>query len=418
MNRFDTVLNGAAVWASYYRENPDKFVEDYLHVHLRLFQRILIVMMFWSTTFVLIACRGLGKTFICAVYCVTRCILFPRTQICIVSGTRGQAVLVLQKIIQEMKPKSRELCLEIDERHTQINTEKAQVAFKNNSVIRVVTASDTARGNRCNVLVIDEFRLVSKDTIDTVLKHFLKYKRQPDYIELTDEERLAEYDKEKNLSMYLSSAWYKNHWSYTKCTDTFNAMLDPKRRQFVCAFPYQLSLLEKLADKESIADDMAETNFSEVKFSMEMEAMFWGATENAFFDFESISRNRKLLFPMLQESVRSMLGGAPQFKITDKQRNEIRILSADIALMSSGRHKNDASSLYVNQLLPGKSGRYLSNIVYPESCEGKRTDDQALIIRRLFDEYLCDYIVLDTMGEPLPRHTVTCGAKCGRNRER
>ena len=45
-----------------------------------------------------------------------------------------------------------------------------------------------------------------------------------------------------------------------------------------------------------------------------------------------------------------------------------------------------------------KAGRYISNIVYADSYEGLRTDDQALIIRKLYDEFECDYIVLDANG--------------------
>lgn len=91
MTRYDKILNGAAYWGSFFRNNPDKFAEQYLHIELRLFQKILIVMMFCCTTFVWIAARGLGKTFLSAVYCCARCILYPGTKICIASGTRGQA---------------------------------------------------------------------------------------------------------------------------------------------------------------------------------------------------------------------------------------------------------------------------------------------------------------------------------------
>lgn len=91
MNRIDRIMDGAALWGAYYRLNPDKFATDYLHLSLKKFQKFLLVMMFWSTTFVLIACRGLGKTYLSAIYCVVRCILYPGTRVCIASGTRGQA---------------------------------------------------------------------------------------------------------------------------------------------------------------------------------------------------------------------------------------------------------------------------------------------------------------------------------------
>lgn len=81
-----------------------------------------------------------------------------------------------------------------------------------------------------------------------------------------------------------------------------------------------------------------------------------------------------------------------------KQPGEIRILSADIALMSSRRHSNDASSIFLNCMSPTKSGRYVRNITYAEAFEGARTEDQALRIRKLYDDLECDYIVLDAQG--------------------
>lgn len=398
MNRYQRVMEGAAYWGSYYRYNPDKFAEDYLHLKLKRFQKLLLVMMFWSTTFVLIACRGLGKTFLSAIYCVVRCILYPGTKVCIASGTRGQAINVLEKIMFELKPASPELCAEIDEKQSKVNGTNAQIVFFNTSVIKVVTANDNARGNRCHVLLLDEYRLISKDTIDTVLRKFLTLRRMPRYEELTEEQRKLEYSKEKNLTMYLSSAYFKDHWSYTKCIDTLKAMVDPNRRQFVCGFPYQLSISEGLLDPETVADEMAESDFSDIKFSMEMAAEFYGSADGAFFDFDSISKNRKIKYPMLPDRISSKIGNSQLIKIPQKQNGEIRILSADIALMSSKKNNNDATAIFVNQLMPTKAGRYSSNIVYADACEGLRTDDQALMVRKLFDEFACDYIVLDANG--------------------
>ena len=258
MDRYERTLNGAALWIAYFREYPEAFAEQYLHIKLRLFQKILLIMMFWSTIFVLIACRGIGKTYISAIYCVTRCVLYPGTKVCIASGKRSQAINVLEKITQELMPNSPELCAEIKE--TKTNGTNAYIIFHNTSVIKVVTAAESARGNRCNVLLLDEYRLISKDTIDTILRKFLTQRRMPKYEQLTDKERKREYAKEKNLTMYLSSAYFKDHWSYTKCLDTFKAMLDDKRRQFVCGFPYQLSIEEGLLDPETVADEMSESD--------------------------------------------------------------------------------------------------------------------------------------------------------------
>lgn len=284
-------------------------------------------------------------------------------------------------------------------------------------MIKVVTANDNARGNRCSCLILDEVRLIPKDIIDTVLRKFLTLRRMPRYSALTEEERRVEYNKERNLTCWLTSAYWADNFTYAKCIDTLKAMVDPNRRQFVCGFPYQLSILEGLLDPEAVRDDMAEQSFSEIRFSMEMEALFYGSGGDSFFDFDTVSKNRHIKFPMLPSSVSIKLNNPPPLRIPTKQRGEMRILSADIALMSSKKNNNDATAIFVNQMLPSKAGRYTSNIVYADACEGMRTDDQALMIRRLFDEFACDYIVLDANGKTMPPRVEICEVKRERKRE-
>lgn len=146
MAKNDRLMSGVALWCGYYRSNPHRFAHDYLHLNLHTFQKILLVMMNWSSITVFIGSRGIGKTFLSAVFCVIRCILYPGTKICIASGTRGQSINLLEKIMLELKPNSPELAAEIDEKQSKINGTNAQIVFKNSSYIKVVTASDSARG--------------------------------------------------------------------------------------------------------------------------------------------------------------------------------------------------------------------------------------------------------------------------------
>ncbi len=398
MTRNERIMYGAAKDCAYYRANPHRFAKDYLHLNLRLFQKIVITMMILSSNAVFIGARGIGKTFISAVFLCIRCILWPGTKAVIASGTRGQAINVLEKILLELKQNSPELVAEIDDKQSKINGTDAKIVFHNGSYIKVVTASDSSRGNRANVLILDEFRLISKDVIDTILRKFLTQRRMPKYEELTEAERRAEYDKEKNMTAYLSSAFYSDHWSYTKCQDTFRAMLDETKNQFVCSLPYQLSIEEGLLDADTVLDEMAETDFSEVKFSMEYEALFYGSVEDAFFDFVSVSKNRRIKYPMLPDKTAALLSMSQSVRISPKKNGEKRILSVDIALMTSKKRKNDASAIFINQMLPTKAGRYVSNIVFADCHEGMHTADQALMIRKLFDEYECDYLVIDAQG--------------------
>lgn len=175
-------------------------------------------------------------------------------------------------------------------------------------------------------------------------------------------------------------------------------MLDDTTRYFVCGLPYQLSIKEELLDSGAVADEMSEAGFNETKWSMEMECLWFGDLDGTFFDFDTVSKNRKIAYPMLPDDVAAKLTDAKKVKIVPKQNGEKRILSVDLALMASTKNNNDASAIFINQLLPTKTTRYTNNLIYTESSEGKHTADQALRVRKLYDMYSCDYIVIDVKG--------------------
>lgn len=390
-DREDQIIKKMAIWGSFYRSNPSKFVRDYLHITLKLFQKILITMMNYSDKFCFIAARGIGKTFLVAVFCCMRSILYPGTKICIASGTRGQSINVLEKIKTELIPRSPELENEI--KSISITNTDASVLFKNGSFIKVVTANDGARGNRANILILDEFRMIDEDTLNTVLHHFLTNPRNPGYLSKPEFSHL----KEPNKELYLSSAYFKSHWSFQKVRDYFKNMFNGNGKYFVCGIPYQLTLREGLRRREDIEDDMSESSFNEIKWSMEAEALFFGDDGGSFFNFEYIQKNRTIKYPMLPDEMILKLSDK-KLKIQPKQNGEIRILSVDIAVMSSRKNKNDATAIFINQCIPQKNNRFVNNIIYTETFEGAHTSDQALRIRKLYEDYGCNYIVIDVKG--------------------
>lgn len=391
-----SVLDSVAVWAGYYRSNPHRFAEEFLHINLTWFQKLILFMINIVPQSVFIACRGIGKTFLFAIYCVFRCVLYPGTKICVVAGTKGQAGQVLLKIMQDLKPNSPELAYEIDEKNTTLNGNNAIITFLNTSTIKVVAANDNARSNRAHILFVDEFRMVKKSIMDTVLKKFLANPRHPKFMDLPEYKGKKEY-KEPLQTIYSSSGYYKDHWCFIKTKDVAKLMLGDALKGFVCGCPWQLAVAEGIITEDIIVEQMMESDFNEITWMMEMEALFWGDSDGAFFSFESMAKNRRIKYPMLPSNLTENFADNT-LKIKPKAAGEKRLLSIDVALMSSKKNKNDASSLFITQLVPTKAGRYSVNVIYPDVWEGKHTQDQALLVRRLFDEYDCNYIVLDCKG--------------------
>lgn len=400
------LLDGVAYWGAFYRKNPQRFAKDYLNITLKPFQKILIYLLMMATNGIIIAARGIGKTWLIALYCVIRCVLFPGTKVCIASGTKGQAIEVLEKIEKEFLKNygwgSSNLNREIDHLNTGVNT--AECVFKNGSWIKVVTSTDSARHNRANVVIIDEYRMVAKDIINTVLKKFKSAPRQPGYLNNPKYKHLAE----RNCEFYLSSAFYKAHWSFDKVKSYFANMLDDKRKYLCLGFPYQLAIKEGILMREEVEDEMSEEDFDEIAWYMEMCSLWYGASGEAFFDYDDLTKQRKIknaYLPLFMYEKRGM-------NIPELLPNERRILSVDVALMATRKTKNDAASLSINVAIPNGSN-YTSNFVYMTTREGLTTDELGLLIMRMFYGYKCTDLVLDTSGKihcPLYWRQYKCSA--------
>ena len=331
-----------------------------------------------------------GKTYLCSIFCVVRCILYPGTKIVIASKTRGQALEVLEKISTILMPNSANLRLEIKD--VKLNQANGYIEFKNASYIKVVTANDNARHNRANLLIVDEFRMVPKSIIDTVLRKFMTAPRTPGYLNKPEYKHLIERNKE----IYLSSAWMKSHWSYEKMKGVVINMLDDKKKYFCCGLPYQISILEGLLSAEQIADEMSEVDFNEISFKMEMCTEWLGDSEGSLFSFDDMFRQRKIKAPFYPQEIAKKFG--KKFGVPDKASDEVRIMTVDIALMSSKKNNNDATCIVLNSAIPTKNERYTANITYTENIEGMLTQDLALKIRRYYKYFDVDYIGLDAKG--------------------
>lgn len=387
-DKTERLMNTIAWRAGYYRENPQRFVKEYLNITLKLFQKILIWAMMHYDMFLFIASRGLGKTFLVALFCTVRCILYPGTKVVCCSATYKQGREIIVKITDEFMPRSALLRTEIERVSTGQN--ESFVRFRHGSIMRVVTATDSSRGARSNILIVDEARLVNQRIVDTVLKPMNSSPRMPGYLNNPEYAHLQEMNKE----LYLSSAWYKSSELFDKTKAYVANSLDDNLKYFVCDLPYQLSIKEGLLMREQIENDMSEATFSDISFSMEREGVFYGSSENSLFNFKVLDGCRSLTKPLYKLEIYKSLGT----KVPHKSKGHLRILSVDIALLASRKHDNDASALIINEAIPTKSNIYLNNIVYVETKEGLVTEELGLEIMRTFYQYDCDYLVLDANG--------------------
>lgn len=387
-DKTDRIMNIIAKRCSYYRANPQRFCEEFLNIHLKLFQKILIWVMMHYDAFYFLAARGLGKTYLVALFVVCRCILYPGSKIICCSYTFKQGREIILKITDDFMQKSSLLRNEISKVSTGQND--CYVYFKNGSWIRVVIAGESSRGARSNILIIDESRLVQQKIVDTILRPMNAAPRQPGYLSKPEYAHLQEMNKE----FYLSSAFYSASEMYEKVKAYTANMLDPKLSYMVCDLPYMLSIKEGLLMRQQIINEMSEATFSDITFMMEREGIFYGSADNALFDYKTLEERR---------IIGDCLFNLDYYRLTkarmpEKKNEEIRILSLDIALLASKRHNNDASAFILHSGIPTSTNDYIDNIINIDTCEGLTTEELGLETMRRFYQYDCDYLVIDANG--------------------
>ena len=124
-----------------FRRNIEIYIEEYLQIPLRPFQRVALHLAGVSDTFMFICSRGLSKSWMCGVLAIAIANLYPRSEIVITSSTVGQANKMAEKILNEIIKRNSPVLLYMYEKEYWVKTQRDDGwAFENKlngSTIRV-----------------------------------------------------------------------------------------------------------------------------------------------------------------------------------------------------------------------------------------------------------------------------------------
>ena len=325
-----------------------------------------------------------------------KCILYPGIKVTISCETKEMSRrIVTEKIQDELMSRSSNLRREIEECKT--GTNESYVRFKNGSKITCINANKNTRGIRSNLLIIDEYILIKDglDTIQRVLEPFLNVKRQPGFL---SNPKYSVDDVEENSEVFLSSAGYTNTWYYDLYEQVVEEMLDGKE-SFVCNLPYTLANHHGLLSDSRLKKIREDKNMTQMAFETEYNAQFWSVNDKGFFMPNDILSNRKIIKPWYPPSpIQFMMERDkrhPSWWIERDSSQEIRVLSCDIATSASTSTTYNDASIFTFIKANPRGEQYVSEILYSESLEGWKIEEQVLRIKRLWYDGDINYIVLD-----------------------
>lgn len=353
---------------SFYRYHVDRFAIECLKLKVFPFQRLILRAMARYNNSMLICCRGLGKSYIVAMFMICMAILYPGIKIGIVSGKGQQARnVIIQKIKGELS-KNENVAREI-KFPIKTSPDDCVVEFKNGSEIRAIVLGqnqqgDSARSWRFSIILVDEARLVKDDIIEEVLIPMTKTKRQ-NIIYLQDKFPDAPIT-EKGKMIFISSAYLKTCDLYKRFLHYYSAMTSGNKNYFVASLDYKVGCKSKLFDEEDILSERDKPTMTIDKFTYEYLGVFVGSSSESYYPYELTIRSRVLDDVELAQP---------------KKSNCIYVITHDVAV--SGEKNSDNACTHVIKLKQKPNGTYTKDVVYTKTMNGASLKQQRDFLREL-----------------------------------
>jgi hypothetical protein len=353
---------------SYYRYYIDEFAEDILGIRLFPFQKLILRAMGRNQNSMLICSRGIGKSWISAVFMVCMCILYAGYKFGIASGKGQQSRnVIVQKIKGELL-KNENLKREI---FFPVRTamDECYVSFKNGSEIRAVVlgqnqSGDSARSWRFNAILVDEARLVTDNAIETVLVPMTKTNRQ-NLIAMKQKYPEKKFI-EKGKMVYISSAYLKTCDLYDRFKDHYYKMVKHSPDYFVCSLDYRVGVDAGIFEEDDILQERDKTSMTIDRFDYEYNGVFVGSSSESYFPFDLTEPTR-----MIEKC---------ELKQPSKTVAEY-IITHDVAV--SGATKSDNAVTHVIKLKQRPGGLYYKEVVYTKTMHGVPIHKQKEFLREL-----------------------------------
>lgn len=380
-------------WNSFFRRNPQLFAKYYLGLKLFPYQQIILWALFHADNAIIEAARAAAKSFILAVYIVIRCILYPGTHVIIASSTRQQAALIIsEKILKELCSMSPMLRREI--LSSKVNQVETSIAFRNGSVAEIVTLSDTARGHRAHVIVIDEGRNILDDgeVVKKVIIPFL-ISRQPEFARLPEYNGREEFIEEP-VQIQISSSTDDQHWLSKESVQAMRGMLAGDGSVFF-ALDYAICLKHGIKSRKQMIS--AYRAADPITRMTEYDNIMMRQGSQSFFTYSELRNRQVIARPFYPKTADEFVSKTKLINPIQKQDGEIRLVAADFAAVN--RSGNDNSAFSLMRLLPDTDADghkiYRVQIPYLEAFKGTEIRSQAVRLQQLRHDFGAQYMVLD-----------------------
>lgn len=383
--RVEAVLPTVRKYVAFWREYPDLFVdfmvrgtrievkdgEFCFYFYQRVFLRCVMRYQYVYAVFP----RAYSKSFLTVMALMCRCILYPDAHLFVTSGGKEQGASILQSKVEEICKLIPSFEREIDwgRGKTLTGKDKVRYVFKNGSVLDNLAARESTRGQRRHGGVMEECVGIDDQILREVIIPVMAISRR------AKDGTTVESEPLNKSQIYITTAGYKGTYPYDRLIGFLVRMVTQPDRCIVLGGTWRTPVGMGLQSKTFITDQKNEGTYNEASFEREYESKWSGTVEDAFFNGEHFTRNRKLLQPEYEHSGRSAAGA-------------YYVLSVDV-----GRKGCD-SVICVFKVTPQAQGPAIKSLVNIYTMSDTHMEDQAIMIKKLFYRYKARTVVIDGNG--------------------
>lgn len=360
--KFNAITNWDAMEEQiiFYRTHLDIAVEDlFAPIKLSRVQHVLMREFGNCIDTQLCCTRGLGKTWLAIVGAFTLCVLYPGSNILVVSATAQQATIALKKLKQLVDQNANirnEISTANSRSYVQVSKDRATCTLKNGSVI-FSGSIDSLRGERAKIVIEDEVRDIDHEKLQAIVS--------PIKNETRYNARTYGFKDFPSKTIAISSACEKNNPYFDSYMKTVKSMAEGDKRYFACALDWNAAVANGITDEEFFLSE--KKSLPELIFQMEYCAKFAGVAANSAFPYELVQSCRTL------EKIE-----------TEQPKNckQRYCISLDVA--TSDDKNADNSILTVVKFTERSDGSFTKKLVYIRSFHGEKLDFLAEEIRKIY----------------------------------
>ena len=284
---------------SFFTAYPDIFIDlispEGCGIKLFFYQRIFLRAAMRFQTVYVTACRAWSKSFLTILALFLQCVFVPGRKVFICAPNKSQGAQIAKEKLTEIFrywPLLRKEVVggEISDTPGNYGKDYVSLKFRNGSVFDVVGALESTLGGRRHSGLIDEIKNHDETAINTIVLPLLNVSRRlPDG---------TTNPKEPNQQVICAtSAWQKTSFAYDRLIDNFEMSIMQPRQAFVFGCDYRVPVLHGLLPKDYVNQLKLSPSFNETSFATEYLSLWQGASEEAWFNFDKLTKYRKLKNP-------------------------------------------------------------------------------------------------------------------------